>query len=556
MDASSVAFQSRVTLGESNLTIDQVAGAAFFHSPVGVSTNMATRQRLSASQWLVERAVNEGAIIYGITTGFGGMGDVIVNRSDAEHLQRNLLFYHKTGVGHALPEEDVRAAMLLRAHTLCRGFSGVRMAIIERYVACLNLGFTPVVPEHGSIGASGDLVPLNYIAGAVLGQSDSFRVKLNGVNLGAASALKQLCLSPLMLRPKEGLAMINGTSMMTGIAANCVHRARRLLAVAMGAHALALQGLRGSNRFLNPFPHAQKPHPGQIWTANQMRRLLKGSRLMREESTKPGPYNGHGLVQDRYSLRCLPQFFGPIVEGIRAIISQVTTEINSVTDNPLIDPDTGDWHYSGNFLGEHISVAMDHLRSYIGLLAKHLDVQIASLVTPYFSNGLPASLVGNPDRKINMGLKGLQLTANSISPLLLFLGNSLADRFPTHAEQYNQNINSLGFGSANLARQSLDLFEQYLSIALIFGIQALDLRTYGLGGHYDSREYLSPMTAELYTAVRSIVDSPPSRQRPYIFDDEDRPLDTDVERIATQISRRVPIATVLDAIAKSIDDVQ
>ena len=292
--------------------------------------------------------------------------------------------------------------------------------------------------------------------------------------------------------------MVNGTAVMTGIAANCVHDARVLLALALGVHALAIQALRGSRESFHPFIHAHKPHPGQHWTAAHMRDLLSGSQLLRDEETYRSQWHGQELIQDRYSLRCLPQYLGPIVDGLTQIVQQIECEMNSATDNPLIDAEQEVNYHGGNFLGQYVGVAMDHLRYYLGLLAKHLDVQIALLVTPEFSNGLPPSLVGNPARKVNMGLKGLQLAGNSIMPLLTFFGNSLVDRFPTHAEQFNQNINSQGFGSANLTRQAIETFHHYIAIALLFGVQAVDLRTYGLVGHYDAQTCLSPATARLW----------------------------------------------------------
>lgn len=211
-------------------------------------------------------------------------------------------------------------------------------------------------------------------------------------------------------------------------------------------------------------------------------------------------------------------------------------EINSATDNPLIDVANQASYHGGNFLGQHIGVAMDHLRYYIGLLAKHLDAQIALLVAPEFNNGLSPSLVGNTERSVNMGLKGLQITGNSIMPLLSFYGNSIADRFPTHAEQFNQNINSQGFNSANLARHSIELFQQYLAVSLIFGVQAVDLRTYAIAGHYDATVCLSPATQKLYLAVRNIVGKPPLADKPYIWNDDEQFLDQHIALIAHDIS--------------------
>jgi phenylalanine ammonia-lyase len=214
----------------------------------------------------------------------------------------------------------------------------------------------------------------------------------------------------------------------------------------------------------------------------------------------------------------------------------VEVEMNAVTDNPLVDVENGAIYHCGNFLGEHVGIAMDQLRYYVGLQAKHLDTQIALLVAPEFNQGLPASLAGNPGRKVNMGLKALQLTGNSIMPLLSFYGNSLADRFPTHAEQFNQNINSMGFGSANLARQSLELFRQYLAVALMFGVQGVDLRTHQAKGHYDARRCLSPASARLYDAVREVVGRAPSARRPYVWNDDEQALDEHIARLAGDIA--------------------
>jgi phenylalanine ammonia-lyase len=316
------------------------------------------------------------------------------------------------------------------------------------------------------------------------------------------------------------------------------------LALAMGVHALIIQGLRGTNQSFHPFIHQLKPHPGQMWAAREILDLLADSKLIRDELDGQHNYRNGDLIQDRYSLRCLPQYIGPIVDGLRQITQQVTIEMNAATDNPLIDIEHGVDYHGGNFLGQYIGIAMDHLRYYLGLLAKHIDTQIALLVTPPFNNGLPHSLVGNLDRKVNMGLKGLQISGNSIMPLLTFFGNSLVDRFPTHAEQFNQNINSQGFGSANLARQSIEMFHQYMAIGLMFGVQAVDLQTYKIAGHYDARACLSPATRPLYEAVRAVVGQPPAATRPYIQNDNDQPLNQHIAVIAADIAAggRIPQA--------------
>jgi phenylalanine ammonia-lyase len=322
---------------------------------------------------------------------------------------------------------------------------------------------------------------------------------------------------------------------MTGIAANCIYELLVQLKLAMCTHALLIQGLRGRVQPFHPFIHESKPHPGQQWAAACLRMLLAGSQLVHDDLDGQNHNNHEGLIQDRYSIRCLPQYMGPIVDGIAQLIQQVTTEINSTNDNPLIDPDNQMVYHGGNFLGQYIGVGMDHLRSYVGLLAKHLDVQIALLVAPEFSNGLPPSFVGNTARKVIMGLKGLQLALNSITPTLAFLGNTLVDRYPTYAEQFNQNINSQGFASANLARQSIALFQQHMAIALMFGVQAVDLRSHAMYGHYDARRHLSPLSLRIYETVREIVGLRPSGNRAYIWNDHDQALDEHIVKIVSDI---------------------
>jgi len=267
-----------------------------------------------------------------------------------------------------------------------------------------------------------------------------------------------------------------------------------------------------------------------------MLELLSGPKLIRDELDVRHDRSSGDLIQDRYSLRCLPQYMGPIVDDLEQVARQVTVEINSAADNPLIDSDNGQDFHGGNFLGQYVAIAMDHLRYYLGLLAKHLDTQIAQLVAPAFSNGLPPSLIGNPQRKVNMGLKGLQINGNSIMPVITFLGNSLVDRFPTHAEQFNQNINSQGLGSANLARQSIEAFQQYMAVALLFGVQAVDLRTGLVAGHYDARRCLSPSTSKLYEAILQVVGTAPSADRPYIRNDNEQILSEHIRKVAADIT--------------------
>jgi phenylalanine ammonia-lyase len=524
-----------LTIRGERLTISGIASVGA-GAPVRLADDSETYRRMQASCDFITKALENNRPIYGVTTNFGGMADRVIPTDAAAALQNNLLWSHKAATGARLPAVDVRAGMLLRANSLAVGISGIRREIVQRFETFLNAGAVPHVYEFGSIGASGDQVPLSYISGSLIGLHPHFKVDLNGQELDCLSVLNRLGLSPIRLTAKEGLALINGTSVTTGIAVNCVDRARKMLALTMATHALFIQGLLGSNQAFHPFIHDHKAHPGQRWSAQQMLNLLDGSRLVQDHLNGKREHRSGHLIQDRYSVRCLPQFMGPIVDGIAQIARQVETEASSVTDNPLIDAASDAVYHCGNFLAQYIGTGMDQLRYHLGMMAKHVDVQIALLVAPEFNNGLPPSLVGNPQRPINTGLKALQLTANSIMPMISFYGNSIADRFPTHAEQFNQNINSQGFGSASLARRSVELFEQYAAVALMFAVQAVDLRAREHEGHYDARRCLSPATSKLYEAVRHATGRPVSADRPFLLDDSDYFIDEQVASILADIT--------------------
>src|SRR5262245_2765083 len=356
-----------ITLHGEHLTIRDVVRAARQGAQIRLTSDAKVLHRVTASCDYVTDAVAIGKVLYGVTTGFGGMASKLIAADETAELQENLLWFLKAGAGRRLPTSDVRAAMLLRANSHLRGASGVRLALIRRIETFLNARVTPHVHDLGSIGASGDLVPLASITGALTGLDASVAVVFEGEDMDAITALERLGLPRLRLHPKEGLAMVNGTSVMTGIAALGVRDTQVLLALAMGAHALAIQALGGSNQAFHPFIHAHKPHPGQVWAAQCMRSLLAGSHLMRPETDGGNGYRGHGLVQDRYSVRCLPQYLGPIIDGIAQIARQITVEMNSATDNPLIDVDHQIAYHAGNFLGEYVGIGMDHLRYYLGL---------------------------------------------------------------------------------------------------------------------------------------------------------------------------------------------
>jgi phenylalanine ammonia-lyase len=534
-----------ITISGAGLTIADIAAVAN-GAPVALSTDAAVLSRIKRSRAVIQNAVAKGEQIYGVTTLFGGMADQYVGPDLLVDVQRLALWQHKSTTGPRLPDTDVRAAMLLRANSLMKGASAIRLEIIERFATFLNAGAHPHMFQRGSIGASGDLVPLSYIAGAILGLDKAYLVDHQGETLDSHMMLARLGLKPLELEPKEGLALNNGTGACTGVAANACARALDLASLALGIHALYAQALLSTDQSFHPFIHHVKPHPGQVWTAQQMAALVKGSKVIRNEAAGDRGERTGKLIQDRYSLRCLPQFLGPIIDGLVNAARQIEVEANCANDNPLIDPDSGEILHTGNFLAQYTGVAMDQLRYFIGLLAKHIDTQIALLMTPEFSYGLNPSLVGNMDAGINVGLKSLQIGGNSMMPLISFYGQSIVDRFPTHAEQFNQNINSQAMNSANLARETLDVLEHYLSVALICGVQAVELRAKMVADSYDARSILSPETATLYTAGRNAAMGPPDTSRPLHWNDLDEFIQPKVEGVLADVHER---GTVLSAIA-------
>lgn len=533
-----------ITISGEGLTLGDV-GAVARGARVQLSHDPAVLARVAASQDRIEAAVAGGEQVYGVTTLYGGMADQRVPVERMVELQHIALWHHKTATGPRLPVEDVRAAMLLRANSLMKGYSGVRLELIQRYVTFLNAGATPQAYQRGSIGASGDLVPLSYIGASVIGLDPAFLVDWGGEVLDSHTALARLGLAPLVLRPKEGLALNNGTTASTGVAANAMGRAMTVFALSMAVQAMFAEALLATSQTFHATIHAIKPHPGQVFVAGLFRTLLEGSSLIRSEAAGARGHRAGALIQDRYSLRCLPQYTGPIADLLALSLRQIETEANSANDNPLVDPETGETYHTGNFLAQYTGVACDTLRAQLAMLLKHLDVQIAMLVTPEFNNGLPPSLVGIPDHGLNMGLKSLQLTCNSLAPLVQFYGRPMIDLYPSHAEQFNQNINSQAMNAANLAREAVEASEHFLAAALVFAVQAVELRANTVRPGFDASDLLSTRNSALYRAARSAALGPPDAARPLLWNDTEGFIQDKVEGILTDLRHGAAIRTAL-----------
>lgn len=459
------------------------------------------RARVVATRQAVDRLVAGDRPIYGVTTGFGRLADVAVPPAAAEELQVNLVRSHAAGVGDPLPEQEVRAVMLLRANALARGHSGVRPEVIGLLLDLLNAGVHPVVPSQGSLGASGDLAPLAHIALVLIGRGQA---AVGGTVCDGGEALARAGLAPIRLQAKEGLALINGTQAMTGIGALAVAQGLRLAGLADAVAALTTEALRGIPDAFDERIHAARPHPGQVESARNLRAHLAGSRL----TTRAG----EARIQDAYALRCIPQVHGACRDALAYAAGVLRTEANSATDNPLL---FGEEVLSGgNFHGQPVAIAMDLAGIALAELASISERRTERMLNPALNDGLPAFLTRNSG--LHSGLMLAQYTAAAlVSENKILASPASVDSIPSSANQ--EDHVSMGTIAARKARTILDQTRQVLAIELICAAQAIDLRD-GVPG-------LSPAGRRLHAAVRAVI--PPL--------DADRELYADISRAAALV---------------------
>ena len=422
----------------------------------------AARQAVQAARRVVDDAVGRGAVVYGVTTGFGNFADVHIPLEKLRELQLNLLRSHAAGVGAPLGEEETRALMLLRANVLAKGFSGVRLETLELLVELLNRGLHPVVPSQGSVGASGDLAPLAHLALPLVGEGECL---VGGRRLSGAEALRTAGLEPLVLEPKEGLALINGTPLMTAIGGLAAAVARRLTRSADVVGALTLDALEGTDVAFDPRIHAARPHPGQAASARNLRRLLAAS-AVRES------HRDCGRVQDAYSLRCMPQVHGAVRDAVEYVARAHDVEMNSATDNPMVFADTGEILSGGNFHGQPVAIAADLLAIAAAELGAISERRTERLVNPALS-GLPAFLAR--EGGLHSGLMMAHVTAAALASESKALAHPASvDSIPTSAGK--EDHVSMGPTAAWKAARVVANTGRVLAVELLAACEALDFR--------------------------------------------------------------------------------
>jgi histidine ammonia-lyase len=453
-----------VAIDGDSLTIEDVISVARENVPVKLS--MTGKARLLKSREIVEKILTSGQTVYGVNTGFGKFSAVSVSREDTNALQRNIIMSHSGGIGEPLPQEVVRAMMLLRANSLAKGFSGARTVLVQLLLDMLNTGIHPVVPCQGSVGASGDLIPLAHIALAMIGLGE---VEYRGKVIPSTEAFQATGLHPINLVAKEGLALINGTQFMSGLGCLAVYDSLQLVKTASITAVMTFEALDGIPSAYDARIQEVRPHKGQKQCAAIMRRLLQGSELLSRKK--------HKRVQDAYTLRCIPQVHGASLDAINYVRQVLETEINSATDNPLIFPDTGEVISGGNFHGQPLALALDFLAMAVSELGSISERRIERLVNPALS-GLPAFLTEYGG--LNSGMMILQYGAAALASENKVLAHPASvDSIPTSGNQ--EDHVSMGSIAARKARTVVGHVNWILAGEMLAAAQALDFTSHQLG---------------------------------------------------------------------------
>ncbi len=505
----------KIFLGMDKMTLNDLVEIARQGLKVGLPKD--AKKRIKASRKLIDQWLREEKVIYGVTTGFGALCCETIPTAEARKLQENILKSHAAGVGNHLDMEIVRAIMALRIRDLAQGHSGIRLETVQRLVELLNKAVCPVVPEKGSVGASGDLVPLAHLSLVLIGQGEAF---LKDQRLSGSEALRKIGIAPLQLEAGEGLALINGTQVMTAIGGLSVYDAIRLSKLADIAAGMSLEVLMGSRTEFDPRIHQVRPHPGQAASAENMSRITQNSEII-------SSHKDCDRIQDAYTLRCSPQVHGASKDAIGYAKNVLETEMNSATNNPLIFSESKDYLLGGNFHGQPIALALDFLSMAVSELANISERRIERLVNPMLS-GLPAFLV--IDDGLNSGFMIAQYTAASlVSENKVLSHPASVDSIPTSANK--EDHVSMGTISARKCREIVKNTELVIAIELLCAAQAMDLFTNMKPGE-------GSMAA--YETIRKAV--------PHL--ETDRILSKDIETVLELINQ----GKVLGAVEKAVGE--
>ena len=449
-------------LNGQRLSLTEIATVALGSEQVALSP--AARERVERSRRVVEQIVDEGRTVYGVNTGFGRLSDMRIEPNELRALQLNLVRSHSCGVGPPLSIEEARAMLLLRANVLALGYSGCRPIVIEKLIELLGRGVTPVIPEKGSVGASGDLAPLAHLALTVIGEGEAF---YQNERIPSADALERAGIEPLQLEAKEGIALLNGTQAMGAVGGLALHRAERVTRLADVAGAMTLEALKGTPVAFDERIHKARPHHGQIEVAAHLRTLLQDSQI-RESHLENDP-----RVQDAYSLRCIPQVHGTVRGALRHAREIVEIESGSATDNPLVFAETGEVFSGGNFHGAPLALAFDYAAMALTDLMSITERRIDRLVNPDSNEDLPPFLTSHPGAA--SGFMMLQIVAASLLSEAKVLAHPASiDNVPTDGGK--EDHVSMGMTAATKLRSIVALTETVVAIELIAAAEGLEYR--------------------------------------------------------------------------------